>query len=168
MPLGDFRLSGERDRFNPLAWCPPACPPAPTLGNRRTGPLSSGCSFPLFLLPTSSLPPPFSPRPSHLFSLFISFPRTEKYEEHSQEIDSLSTTVVCGPLVAPCLPPLWMPWRPQKNWEDPLKMGPSVVCFLFLLLKNIILLLLLGPRVGCPKVCLSGVVTIVIFLINFY
>ena len=68
----------------------------------------------------------------------------------------------------PCLPPLWMPWRPQKNWEDPLKMGPSVVCFLFLLLKNIILLLLLGPRVGCPKVCLSGIVTIVIFLINFY
>lgn len=69
MPLGYFRLRRERVRFNPLAWRPPACPLAPSPGNRRTGPRSGGCS-----LPPSSPPPPSSPRPSHLFSLFISFP----------------------------------------------------------------------------------------------
>ena len=40
MPLGYFRLRRERVRFNPLAWRPPACPLAPSPGNRRTGPRS--------------------------------------------------------------------------------------------------------------------------------
>ena len=71
--------------------------------------------------------------------------------------------MVCGSLVVPRLPRLWIPWRPQQNWEDPLKMGPLDMYFLFLLLKNFLLLLLLGPRVDCPKVCLGGIVTIAIF-----